>query len=120
MTIERIDINQPPGGPLKSGCVAHGDWVFLGGVTARDLAGDAAAQTAEVLAIIEGYLGAAGTDKSKVLTAQIWVRDMADFQAMTAVWNDWVDAEAPPARACVSAELYHPDALVEIMVTATR
>ncbi len=101
-----------------SRCVIHGNMVYLAGITAQDLSGDVAAQTREVLAKIDALLAKAGTNKRNVLTTQIWLSDMALFREMNAVWNDWVDAEIPPSRACVSGELYCPDALVEIVVTA--
>ena len=65
-------------------------------------------------------LAAAGTDKSRILTAQVWLADMALFERHNAAWNAWVDREHPPARACVQAALFRPELLVEIMVTAAR
>jgi enamine deaminase RidA (YjgF/YER057c/UK114 family) len=62
----------------------------------------------------------AGTDKSKLLTAQVWLSDMRLFEAHNAAWNAWVDRENPPVRACVRADLVRPGLLVEIMVTAGR
>jgi enamine deaminase RidA (YjgF/YER057c/UK114 family) len=101
-----------------SKAVIHGNMVYLAGLTARDLGGDVTAQMREVLSAIDGLLAEAGTDKYKILTAQVWLRDMALFSEMNAVWNAWVDAENPPSRACVSGELYCPEALVEIVITA--
>lgn len=101
-----------------SRCVIHGNMVYLAGVTAQDLSGDITDQTKEVLATIDALLAEAGTHKYNVLTTQIWISDMALFQEMNAVWNGWVDPDNPPSRACVSGELYCPEALVEIVVSA--
>ena len=119
MTIERIDRTRPPG-PMMSRAVVRGDTVHLAGLVARDTSGDVKAQTADILEQIDGYLTGAGTSKSNLLTAQLWITDMANFRAMNEVWNAWVDPENPPARACVRAELARPEILVEIMVTAAR
>ena len=69
---------------------------------------------------IDDLLARAGTDKSKLLTAQVWLSDMRLFRTHNLAWNDWVDPEHPPVRACVQAELFAPGLLVEIMVTAAR
>jgi enamine deaminase RidA (YjgF/YER057c/UK114 family) len=82
--------------------------------------GDIQAQTRQVLERIDRLLAGAGTDKSKLLTAQVWLSDMSLFAAHNAVWNEWVDRQNPPVRACVGAPLYRPEPLVEIMVTAAR
>jgi enamine deaminase RidA (YjgF/YER057c/UK114 family) len=65
-------------------------------------------------------LAGAGTDKSKLLTAQVWLADMSDFSEHNEEWNTWVDLANPPVRACVQATLILPTLLVEIMVTAAR
>ncbi len=117
MAIQRMELTAAPG-PIMSRCVIHGDMVYLAGITAQDLSGDATAQTREVLTTIDALLAQAGTNKYNVLTTQIWISDMALFQEMNAVWNSWVDPENPPSRACVSGELFCPEALVEIVVSA--
>lgn len=119
MAIQRIDVTQGPG-PRMSRCVVNGDMVYVCGLTASDVSKDVADQTKQILDKIDGYLGKAGTDKSKLLTAQLWITDMANFAAMNAVWNAWVDPENPPVRACVKADLARPEILVEIMVTAAK
>ncbi len=119
MTIERIDRTSPPG-PMMSRCVMRGDMVYLAGLVARDASGDVKAQTADILEQIDGYLAKAGTSKANLLTAQLWITDMANFAGMNEVWNGWVDPANPPARACVEAKLARPQLLVEIMVTAAR
>jgi enamine deaminase RidA (YjgF/YER057c/UK114 family) len=119
MAIKRIDLTQPPG-PRMSRCVISGDTVYVCGLTAADTTQDIKGQTKQVLDRIDHYLKQGGTDKSKLLHAQLWIKDMAMFADMNAVWNAWVDPENPPVRACVRADLARPEVLVEIMVTATR
>ena len=105
---------------MLSRCVVHNNMVYVAGIVARDLSADAAAQTRDVLQTIDTCLAEAGTDRYRILTAQVWLSDMANFAAMNAVWNAWVDPENPPARACVKADLARPEILVEIMVTAAK
>lgn len=119
MAIQRIDISQGPG-PRMSRCVVNGDMVYLCGLVAADFSLDVGGQTQQILDKIDDYLAQAGTNKSNLLTAQLWITDMANFKAMNAVWNEWVDPENPPARACVRADLARPEILVEIMVTAAK
>jgi enamine deaminase RidA (YjgF/YER057c/UK114 family) len=116
MTIQRFDT-----GPRMSQVVIHSDTVFLAGVVANKMAGESVTrQTQEVLAIIDGHLAKAGTDKSKLLTATIYLTDMATFAEMNAVWDGWVSAGNTPARATVEVKLAAPRYNVEIMVTAAR
>ena len=117
MTIKRIGVTSEYG-PLMSRAVIYGHTVMLSGVVAGDLSQDTEAQTREILRTIDRLLAEASTNRNNVLTAHIWLSDMANFQQMNVGWNDWVDAAAPPARTCVSGELYHPDCKVEITVTA--
>jgi enamine deaminase RidA (YjgF/YER057c/UK114 family) len=119
MAIRRIDITQPPG-PRMSRAVVNGDMVYLAGLTASDASQDVAGQTRQILEKIDGYLKEAGTTKSNLLTANLWIKDMALFSQMNAVWNDWVDPANPPCRACVRADMARPEILVEIMVTAAK
>ena len=86
--------------------------------TLPDPIGDIAAQTKQVLDRVDSALNLAGTNKSKLLTAQVWLADMRDFEA-NAVWNAWVDPQNAPVRACVRANLVR-NCLVEIMVTAAK
>jgi enamine deaminase RidA (YjgF/YER057c/UK114 family) len=103
-----------------SRCVVRGDTVYLAGLTASDPSQDIKGQTKQILDKIDGYLAQAGTSKSNLLSANLWIKDMALFADMNSVWNAWVDPENPPARACVKADLARPELLVEIMVTATK
>ncbi len=119
MSIERLDISDATGA-VTSHCVAYGDMVHIGGITAQDTSGDVAAQMRDILDTVDGYLAKVGASRNDVLTVQVWIKDMALFADMTAVWNEWVDPKVPPARACVSGDLYRPDILVEVNVTAVR
>lgn len=119
MDIRRIDTTQPPG-PRMSRAVVRGDTVYLAGLTAGDTSQDIKGQTKQILDKIDSYLAQAGTGKSNLLSASLWIKDMALFADMNSVWNAWVDPENPPARACVKAEMARPEVLVEIMVTAAK
>jgi len=120
MDIERHGITSGSNGrPIISRAVVRGDTVYLCGMLAEP-GGDIRTQTRQVLAQIDQQLGQAGTDKSRLLTAQVWLADMRLFEEHNAVWNEWVDRSNPPVRACVRADLVRPGLLVEIMVTAAR
>lgn len=112
--IERHEI-----GPRMSQVVIHGDTVYLAGQVSR-AEGGVKAQTREILARIDELLATAGTDKSKILTATVWLTDISTWSEMNEVWDAWVDRENPPARAAIEAKLAAPECLVEIMVVAAR
>jgi enamine deaminase RidA (YjgF/YER057c/UK114 family) len=113
MSVKRINA-----GARMSSAVVHGDTVYLAGLTADDTKADVKGQTAQILAKIDGYLAQAGTNKSRILTAQIWLPDISTFAQMNAAWEAWIDPKAPPARATVESRLAGPQYTVEIMVTA--
>ena len=115
MTIVRIDP-----GPRMSRAVVHGDTVYLAGHVSREPAGSVRGQTEAILKSIEARLAAAGSDKSKLLSANIWLADIGTFEEMNAAWDAWVDPKHPPARATVEARLAAPEYLVEIAVIAAR
>ena len=116
MSIDRKEV-----GPRMSQVVVHGNTVYLAGVVARNASGKSMTeQTKSILAQIDGFLAQAGTDKSKLLSANIWITDMAKFGEMNAVWDAWVSPGNTPARATVEAGLASPDYLVEIMVVAGK
>ena len=115
MDIRRID----PGAYLSSAVVA-GDFVYLAGLVADDLNTDVAGQTGQILKKIDRYLQEAGSDKSRIVQAQIWLRDIANWSLMNSAWVEWLDKANPPARATVEARLAGERILVEIMVTAVR
>jgi enamine deaminase RidA (YjgF/YER057c/UK114 family) len=116
MSIERKDV-----GPRMSQVVIHGDTVYLAGIVARANKGKSVTeQTREILSTIDKYLAQAGTDKAKLLSANIWITDMGKFAEMNAVWDAWVSPGNTPARATVEAKLAAPDYAVEIMVVAAK
>lgn len=119
ITVREDGTPYPGGWPVISHSVTHNGIVHLCGLTSdADPIGDVAAQTTRVLERVDQLLAAAGTDKSKALTAQVWLSDIGDFHAHNEAWNAWVDHQNPPVRACVEAKLIYPNLLVEIMVTA--
>ena len=118
MAIVRHKNQVMAGRPIISKVVEHGGIVYVCGML-PDPVGDITAQTRQVLERIDEALNLAGTDKSKLLTAQVWLSDMRLFEAHNAVWNEWVDPDNAPVRACVGADLVRM-CLVEIMVTAAK
>lgn len=114
MTIERHHTNQ-----RMSQIVIHGDTVYLAGQVGTAGA-SVADQTKDILGKIDGLLAEAGSDKSKVLQAIIWLKSMNDFAEMNAVWDAWVPEGNAPARACGSADLATPEFTVEITVIAAK
>jgi enamine deaminase RidA (YjgF/YER057c/UK114 family) len=116
MKIERHET-----GPRMSKAVIHGDTVYLAGIVADNPKGkNTADQTRSILAQIDSFLTTAGTNKSNLLSANIWITDMANFAEMNAIWDAWVSPGNTPARATVEAKLASPDYKVEIMVVAAR
>lgn len=114
MTIQRIE-----SGTRMSQAVIHGETIYLSGQVGEPGA-SVADQTRQVLTQIEDLLAQAGSDKSKILMATIWMADMADFAEMNTVWDAWVGGKDAPARATGEAKLATPDYKVEIIVIAAR
>ena len=114
MTITRIQ-----SGARMSQAVVHGDTIYLAGQVGAP--GESVTnQTQAIVGQIEALLAEAGSDKSKILSATIWLADMADFTEMNAVWDKWVDGKDAPTRATGEAKLATPDYKVEIIVIAAR
>lgn len=111
--VQRFDV-----GARMSEMAVHNGVCYLAGQVAVDGAPDIGGQTREVLAAIDTLLARAGTDKSKILRAQIFLADIADFPGMNAVWDTWVVPNHTPPRATVQAALARPEWKVEIVVTA--
>lgn len=106
--------------PTMSQAVVHNNVVYLSGQI-DGTAGDVVGQTKNILAKLDQYLEEAGTDKSKLLTSTIWLKDIErDFGAMNEVWISWIDPNNKPVRATTEASLARPDLLVEIQVTAAK
>ena len=106
--------------PVLSKAVEYHGFVYCQGVTAKDLGKDIVGQTREVLAGIDAILETHGTDKTRLLQAQIWLKDIRDREAMNSVWIEWLPEGGAPARACVQAHMADPRHLVEIMVTTCK
>lgn len=100
-----------------SDSVSHAGTVYLVEVP-QTLDADIHTQTREVLESLERLLTQAGSDKSRLLLATIYLRDMEDYDAMNELWDNWVPAGSAPARACVQARLAHPDYKVEMVIIA--
>jgi enamine deaminase RidA (YjgF/YER057c/UK114 family) len=114
MSITRIDI-----GPRMSAAVVHNNTVYLAGQVADKTAGGSVKdQTMEVLSLIDGLLAKAGTDKSKLISATIYLTDITTFAEMNAAWEAWVIPGQTPARATLEAKLAAPKYNVEIVVIA--
>ncbi len=107
-------------GARMSQAVIHGDTVYLAGQVASDPKKDVTGQTLEVLAAIDQLLAEAGTDKTKILSATIYLADIGTFAQMNSVWDTWVPQGHTPARATVEARLAAPAYKVEIQVIAAR
>ena len=112
-TLQRFDV-----GARMSEMAVHAGTVYLAGQVAADESQDIAGQTRQVLAAVDALLARAGSDKTRILRAQIFLADMADFAAMNAVWDAWVAAGHAPPRATVQAALANPAWKIEVVVTA--
>ncbi|KGJ19716.1 RidA family protein [Paracoccus sanguinis] len=111
------DIKRIETGNRMSMAVVHNGTVYLAGQVGKP--GESVTdQTREVLAQVDRLLAEAGTDKTRILSAQIWLADMADFAEMNAVWDEWVPQGHTPARATGEAKLATPDYKVEVIVVA--
>ena len=116
MSIQRHEV-----GARMSKAVVHGNTVYLAGIVANEPKGKSVTeQTKDIVAQIDGLLAKAGSDKAKLLSATIYITDMANFAEMNSVWDTWVVPGNTPARATVEAKLATPDYKVEIMVVAAR
>jgi len=122
MDIKRIGRN-PAADPQRargSQISVYNGTVYFAATPDRPFDGGAsvAAQTQQVLARVDERLKLAGTDKSRILIAQVWISDMRHFAEMNSVWDAWVDQDSPPARACAACQLGSPDMKVEMIITA--
>ncbi|WP_323717238.1 RidA family protein [Paracoccus aminovorans] len=113
------EIKRVETGPRMSQAVVHNGIVYLAGQVGKP--GESVTeQTREVLAQIDRLLAECGSDKTRILTAQVWIADMADFAEMNAVWDAWVPAGHTPARATGESKLATPDYKVEVIVVAAQ
>jgi enamine deaminase RidA (YjgF/YER057c/UK114 family) len=111
--IERFETT----GRFAKAVIANGT-VYLSGIMARDKSGGVVEQTKDIFAQIDAHLATCGIDKSHVVLANIWLADIADFDAMNTVWDAWVDPDNKPVRATVESRLAGVGGKVEIMVQA--
>ena len=105
-------------GPRMSEAAVHQGVVYLAGQVADDASQDITGQTRQVLAAVDRLLAEAGSSKSHILRAQIFIVDLAEFDAMNAVWEAWVVPGHTPPRATVQANLAKPGWKIEVVVTA--
>jgi enamine deaminase RidA (YjgF/YER057c/UK114 family) len=113
------DITRIDAGPRMSGAVVHNSTVYVSGQVALDAGGaTVTVQTQNILSRIDALLAKAGSDKSKLLSASIWLVDIATFEEFNAVWDAWVVAGSTPARATVESKLAATKFAVEIAVIA--
>ena len=115
MSIVRHEAKQ-----ILSSAVEHGSTVYLAGIVAGDVSKDVKGQTREVVDEIDRLLAKCGSDKSRVLSATIWLSDIRNRPQMNEIWSAWVVPEHLPARACVEAKMADPRCLVEIQVVAAK
>jgi enamine deaminase RidA (YjgF/YER057c/UK114 family) len=115
MEIKRLYV-----GKRLSEVAIHNSTVYLAGQIAEDTAQDIVGQTREVLGHVDRLLNEAGSDKTCILSCQIFISDMQYFAGMNEVWDDWVSSSHAPPRATVEAKLANPACLVEIVVTAAQ
>ena len=115
MTIKRHEPSK-----IYSKVVEANGFVYTAGIVADDITKDVKGQTQQILKEIDRLLNLAGTDKTKVVSASIWVSDIRQRDAMNEAWNAWTGGENLPGRACVEAKLADPRMLVEIAVIAAK
>jgi enamine deaminase RidA (YjgF/YER057c/UK114 family) len=115
MEITRLHV-----GKRLSEVAIHGETIYLAGQIAEDTGADIVGQTREVLGHVDRLLTEAGSDKTCILSCQIYISDMANFSGMNEVWDEWVAPGHTPPRATVEAKLANPACLVEIVITAAK
>lgn len=114
MSIQRIESN-----PRLSRSVVHNGVAWLSGIVAADCSQDIKGQTRQVLQRVDELLAASGSDKCRLLSVQVWMKDMGrDFDAMNVLWSDWIDPAHTPARATAQVAFDDPEILLELIVTA--
>jgi len=121
--VEHIGLN--PGGKdgelvRSSEIVRHKDFAWFVNTPDKPYDGNAsiAEQTRQIIRRIEGRLAQIGSDKTRILSATIWLSDMAHFEGMNEVWDNWIDQEHAPSRACCAVKLANPDMKIEVLITA--
>ena len=117
MGIERFGVIDEPGRPRICLGMTQGNW-FVFCTTARNRTDDINGQIGQILETFDQYLIEANVEKAQLLTAQVWLKRMSDYEGLTRLWNSWIDIANPPTFSCVRADISTPEALVEIRITA--
>lgn len=115
MTIKRLYV-----GNRLSEAAIHNGTIYLAGQIAEDVTQNIVGQTRETLGHIDRLLAEAGSDKAHILSCQIYLADIKDFDDMNRIWDEWVAAGNAPPRATVEAKLMRPENLIEIVVVAAQ
>ncbi|MDH2528310.1 RidA family protein [Acinetobacter baumannii] len=105
---------------VMSAVTTFNQMVFLSGQVPNNVTGDIVEQTCEVLEKIDSLLQSVNSDKSLLLSAQLYLKNLSDFEVVNNIWIDWLDGLATPARATIQADLVNPNWLIEIAVTAVH
>lgn len=113
MSVQRFEVNS-----RRSRVSVSGNTVYLGGQVADDLSLDIVGQTRQALANVDKMLALAGTNKSHILSATIWIKSMVDVAQLNEVWDQWIDPKSPPSRACAEVNMARSGLRVEIIVVA--
>ena len=113
--IQKINSNE-----VMSAVTVFNQVVYLSGQVPKNTDADVAGQTREILATIDELLALANTDKTRLLSAQIYLKNLPDFSAVNAIWIDWLQGCVAPSRATIQADLVNPNWLIEIAVTAAQ
>lgn len=113
--IQKINTNE-----VMSAVTVFNKVVYLSGQVPKNTEQDVAGQTREILATIDELLALANTDKSRLLSAQLYLKNLSDFSTVNAIWGDWLKGCVAPSRATIQADLVNPDWLIEIAVTAAQ
>lgn len=113
--IQKINTNE-----VMSAVTVFNKVVYLSGQVPKNTEQDVSGQTREILATIDELLALANTDKSRLLSAQLYLKNLSDFSIVNAIWVDWLKGCVAPSRATIQADLVNPDWLIEIAVTAAQ
>ena len=113
--IQKFNTNE-----VMSAVTVFNQVVYLSGQVPKNTDNDVAGQTREILATIDELLALANTDKSRLLSAQLYIKNLSDFSTVNAIWIDWMNGCVEPSRATIQADLVNPNWLIEIAVTAAQ
>lgn len=113
--IQKFNTNE-----VMSAVTVFNQVVYLSGQVPKNTDNDVAGQTREILATIDELLALANTDKSRLLSAQLYIKNLSDFSTVNVIWIDWMNGCVAPSRATIQADLVNPNWLIEIAVTAAQ